>query len=1109
MTRRALLILMTLTLLTIAAAIVTGLLTPALGELAGTGFTRPVLALEFVRSAEAFTQIVGPSAEGFRRATQADLFFIAAYFALWVAILFLASGANRAFIRRIGLFAVFVGAGADVVENWGILHGLGGGPAPAGVIANAATVKWLMLGVAWLTLAERVLLTDCGNTRLLKRCASIVATGYGAAGVIALAGTALVLWRGSGVVLEWAPLPLVVALPVQAGLLAWAAWNRAPATVPPPPPDTLDEVRKKEIEYITRRRRAPNEPEPACEQVSNTLVGLSLSGGGIRSATTNLGILQALSRMGLLAKVDYLSTVSGGGYIGACLTSLLSFRRGIFPDDHAGPEPREPNTISEDPYSYRDRGNLRFSTEWASFPFNPDLPRTDEACCEPQSPPSVGKRIVAHLRTHGNFLIARRGLLKRDALRAVGHLLTGIVYHLLTTVAVLFVLALLAMGLAHGLEPDLEDALKADGPRDATEIATVTPLSGAGDAYRVSTPVKPSMGAAVWWRLARVARDVYIQATAGDLLVSMAVGAGASLLVFGFFIAAAGRRPWPQRWKAGESQEDAFHRVLLRVAMAVLVVAACSCALITRGGVDDTLIGSVAAPLAVLVAARVVTFVLYVVITRAEVTRPRWRMFDLWTRTFRSLWGSFQAMTTYGVAITAVFVLIPVLAYALANESVWNAAVPAVSLVASRLLVTQAVAGGARRLRLPTAVLRALLAVAVGVFVVLSLVVISAAAVRHEFANPARLPFFVACGAGLFLLVALSLFGDVNRISPHYFYRDRLLETYLRIETPMGDKAMETFSDASDIQLRDLHGIDPPAPSSGNTAPYLLISAAINLPGSRDLTRKDRKSGYFLFSKYYCGSRHTGYRATTEYRDGGTKLSRAMTISGAAVSTAMGSNTFFAEAFVLAVFNVRLGYWMTNPRSNSNDSFVFWPRYMLQEVFSSANERTPLVNLSDGGHTGDNVGIYPLLERRCQVIIACDAEADAGLSFGSFTEALRHAYVDLGVTVDIDLSLVRPDPITGLSKSHCAVGRVKYPECPDRPNWIVYLKNSLTGDEPAPVTNYRTSNPAFPHESTVDQFFDDAQFESYRALGVHIAEDALASWVANDDVRMALDAPQA
>lgn len=49
-------------------------------------------------------------------------------------------------------------------------------------------------------------------------------------------------------------------------------------------------------------------------------VGLSISGGGIRSASFALGVLQALNRFGVLNKIDYLSTVSGGGYIGSSLT---------------------------------------------------------------------------------------------------------------------------------------------------------------------------------------------------------------------------------------------------------------------------------------------------------------------------------------------------------------------------------------------------------------------------------------------------------------------------------------------------------------------------------------------------------------------------------------------------------------------------------------------------------------------------------------------------------------------------------------------------------------------------------------------------------------------
>ncbi|UCD24958.1 MAG: patatin-like phospholipase family protein, partial [Gemmatimonadota bacterium] len=53
------------------------------------------------------------------------------------------------------------------------------------------------------------------------------------------------------------------------------------------------------------------------------LVGLAFSGGGIRSATFNLGVLQELARLKLLKRFDYLSTVSGGGYVGTWLTAWI------------------------------------------------------------------------------------------------------------------------------------------------------------------------------------------------------------------------------------------------------------------------------------------------------------------------------------------------------------------------------------------------------------------------------------------------------------------------------------------------------------------------------------------------------------------------------------------------------------------------------------------------------------------------------------------------------------------------------------------------------------------------------------------------------------------
>lgn len=83
-------------------------------------------------------------------------------------------------------------------------------------------------------------------------------------------------------------------------------------------------IEKERGDILERRKEVFNNPSLKQEDVGNNLVGLCLSGGGIRSATFNLGLIQAFFRKKLLKRVDYLSTVSGGGYIGACLTSLLN-----------------------------------------------------------------------------------------------------------------------------------------------------------------------------------------------------------------------------------------------------------------------------------------------------------------------------------------------------------------------------------------------------------------------------------------------------------------------------------------------------------------------------------------------------------------------------------------------------------------------------------------------------------------------------------------------------------------------------------------------------------------------------------------------------------------
>jgi hypothetical protein len=69
--------------------------------------------------------------------------------------------------------------------------------------------------------------------------------------------------------------------------------------------------------------------------------------------------------------------------------------------------------------------------------------------------------------------------------------------------------------------------------------------------------------------------------------------------------------------------------------------------------------------------------------------------------------------------------------------------------------------------------------------------------------------------------------------------------------------------------------------------------------------------------------------------------------------------------------------------------------------------------------------------------------------------------------------------------------RVSYPAASGRPcgrGLLLYLKLCVTGDELEIIRRYRLLHPDFPHQTTLDQFFDEEQFEAYRELGVHVAE---------------------
>jgi hypothetical protein len=205
----------------------------------------------------------------------------------------------------------------------------------------------------------------------------------------------------------------------------------------------------------------------------------------------------------------------------------------------------------------------------------------------------------------------------------------------------------------------------------------------------------------------------------------------------------------------------------------------------------------------------------------------------------------------------------------------------------------------------------------------------------------------------------------------------------------------------------------------------------------------------------------------------------------------MGAGSTPAMAFLLTVFNVRLGWWLGNPR-HRRTWFRMGPLVgvfaLLSELFGHTDEESRYVYLSDGGHF-DNLALYELVRRRCRFILATDAGADPEFSFADLGNSIRKCCTDFGVEIDLKPGKIRKVAGTGKSEWHCAVGTIRYdavdPGAP--PGVLVYLKASLVGEEPADVQAYSSVHELYPHEPTADQWFSESQFESYRKLGEHVA----------------------
>lgn len=339
---------------------------------------------------------------------------------------------------------------------------------------------------------------------------------------------------------------------------------------------------------------------------------------------------------------------------------------------------------------------------------------------------------------------------------------------------------------------------------------------------------------------------------------------------------------------------------------------------------------------------------------------------------------------------------------------------------------------------------------------------------------------------GIFLLA--SLLVDLNATSLHGFYAGQINDTWTEEAPGLG----------RDIPLAQLETVEV-------GRPYHLITGSLHLVGPRQRgPGQETNLGQFLFSRLYCGSgRLGGYARTEEWMGGTYRLSDAVAVSGGAVSPTQILNPLVAVLLVLA--NVRLGQWVANPAYSCRSVWgrLLWrswpvtPSRILVRLAQAA-ERRPYVFVADGGHR-ENLGIEPLLKRRCRLIMASDAGMDKEYRFADLMRLMRWARIMHGiefVTADAREKLIAledliPSDPDRRSRSHYAIVKIKYPDDgrpgpADHTGYLVYVKSSLRGDEPLDLLRYRDRNPDFPHDSTADQFFDPERFESYRQLGEKI-----------------------
>jgi hypothetical protein len=455
------------------------------------------------------------------------------------------------------------------------------------------------------------------------------------------------------------------------------------------------------------------------------------------------------------------------------------------------------------------------------------------------------------------------------------------------------------------------------------------------------------------------------------------------------------------------------------------------------------------------------------------------------------------------------------------------------------------------RLSLPAEAIASLAALALGALVLVAASLLSWALVSDPsgLTSSLSVPLLSMLGAGI---VASILFGStlpfLNQSSLQMLYAARLARAYLGASNPArwADAGMnvtepidgdgtpmetyrpdrnggplhivnvtlnETIGGRSQVEQRDRKGlgmaIGPIATSVGRRAHALHVKETDKQPSLKPL---DPPKGEFAIFSSPSGCESVPAEPLS--------LETWVAISGAAVSTGLGARTSLGLSVLCGFFNVRLGYWWDSGVDPAARTGTLQPSalgrgrrrlerllpvqmHLVDELL--ARFRGPNAQrwyLTDGGHF-ENTAVYELIRRRLPLIVVCDDGADPEYQYADLANLVRKARLDFSTEISFlgpkelsdegldttfgTLDDVRRDAPGKYAKRRAALARVSYPDGSE--GRLVLLKPCLDGSESRDLIQYQAAHPAFPQEPTGDQFFDEAQWESYRKLGEVIGRD--------------------